>query len=60
MTATHLADPATRTAVEKQTLLGRVGTPDDIAGVVAWLASPRASYVTGQIIHVNGGSYLNA
>jgi 3-oxoacyl-[acyl-carrier protein] reductase len=59
MTEAHLAEPATREAVEKQTLLGRVATPDEIAGVALWLASPLASYVTGQVVHVNGGSYVN-
>jgi 3-oxoacyl-[acyl-carrier protein] reductase len=40
------------------TLLGRRGRPDEIADVVAWLAGPRARYITGQTVHVNGGAYL--
>lgn len=38
--------------------VGRFGTPEEIAGVVHWLASPEADYITGQTIHVNGGAYL--
>ncbi|MFS8085229.1 MAG: SDR family NAD(P)-dependent oxidoreductase, partial [Acidobacteriota bacterium] len=35
--------------------LGRIGEPDEVAAVIAFLASKAASYVTGQCIHVNGG-----
>lgn len=38
--------------------LNRLGTPKDIAGVAAFLASPRASYITGQVIQVDGGMVL--
>jgi 3-oxoacyl-[acyl-carrier protein] reductase len=39
--------------------LGRLGKPADIGYAVAFLASPRAGYVTGQEIHVNGGMYMS-
>jgi NAD(P)-dependent dehydrogenase (short-subunit alcohol dehydrogenase family) len=38
--------------------LGRLGTGEDVAAAVAWLASDDASYVTGQTIGVNGGVFL--
>ena len=41
-----------------QVALGRLGTPDDIAHAVAFLASPQAGYITGETLHVNGGMYM--
>lgn len=39
--------------------LGRVGSPEDVAGIAVFLASPAAAYITGQIVHVNGGMLMN-
>lgn len=41
--------------VKRSVPLGRLGTPDDVAAAVNFVASPEAAYVTGQIWHVNGG-----
>ena len=38
--------------------VGRLGKPDDIAGAVCFLASDKASYITGQTIHINGGMLM--
>ncbi len=56
MTA-ELGDDA-RHALEAQVPLGRLGDPDDIAHAVVFLASENAAYITGQILHVNGGMYM--
>ena len=42
-----------------KTLVGRFGTPQDIAAAVRFLAGPDARYITGQSLHVNGGAYLD-
>jgi 3-oxoacyl-[acyl-carrier protein] reductase len=39
--------------------VGRFGTPEEVAEVVHWLASPAADYITGQTINVNGGAFLS-
>lgn len=38
--------------------LGRFGVPEDVANAVIFLASTEASYITGQVIHINGGMYM--
>jgi 3-oxoacyl-[acyl-carrier protein] reductase len=54
---TSLPDKAKEMMVS-QIPLGRVGTPEDIAAAVVFLASDQAAYITGQVIHVNGGMYM--
>ncbi len=48
-------DPQLRAGIEKATPLRRLGEPEDIAAAVLYLASPASSYVTGQILAVDGG-----
>ncbi|MFL9872695.1 3-oxoacyl-ACP reductase FabG [Paraburkholderia megapolitana] len=50
---------AQQTALLTQIPLGRLGSPDDIAHAVAFLASPHAGYITGTTLHVNGGMYMS-
>ncbi len=38
--------------------VGHIGQPEEIASAIVYLASPKASYITGQVIHANGGMYL--
>ncbi len=47
-----------RISREQEVPLKRIGTPEDIAGTVSFLVSDEANYITGAVIHVNGGLYL--
>ncbi len=49
---------AQRDLLTKQIPANRLGTPGDIAAVVAFLVSEPAGYITGETIHVNGGMYM--
>ncbi|HUA23111.1 MAG TPA: SDR family NAD(P)-dependent oxidoreductase [Steroidobacteraceae bacterium] len=54
-----LADQAKRAYMEKRIPLGRLGTPEDVAGCVVFLASDLARYVTGAAVLVDGGLFVN-
>jgi 3-oxoacyl-[acyl-carrier protein] reductase len=49
---------AQRTKLLEKIPLGRLGSPEDIAHAVVFLASPQAGYITGATMHVNGGMYM--
>lgn len=53
-----LADPDARAAVEGQIPMGRIGSAQEVARAVAWIASDQASYVTGATLVVDGGMVL--
>ena len=55
---TRALTDAQRAALLGRIPLGRLGTPDDVAHAVAFLASPRAAYITGATLHVNGGMLM--
>jgi 3-oxoacyl-[acyl-carrier protein] reductase len=60
--ATDMTDGLTeaqRQALLAQVPLGRLGAPQDVAGAVAFLASPAAGYITGTQLHVNGGMFMD-
>jgi len=47
-----------KAALLSQIPLARLGTPEDVAAAVTFLASPPAGYITGTVLHVNGGMYM--
>lgn len=53
------SDPNQKQRVESMTLLGRSGDPREIAEAIAWLLSPRSSYVVGETVTVDGGLMLD-
>ena len=55
---TRALTEAQRAALLAQIPLGRLGTPQEVAAAVAFLASPAAGYITGAVLHVNGGMYM--
>ena len=55
MLASVVDDPDARERILARTPLGRIGKPEEIAAVVAWLASDDASYVTGHTLYADGG-----
>jgi 3-oxoacyl-[acyl-carrier protein] reductase len=55
---TRALSPQQRDALLAQIPLGRLGSPDDIAAAVVFLASPEGGYITGTTLHVNGGMYM--
>lgn len=59
--ATEMTDSLSedlRKKMSDQVTLGRLGEPQDIANAVSFLASDKASYITGTVLHVNGGLYM--
>ncbi len=55
---THGLPEAAKTALLAQIPLGRLGTAEEVAAAVAFLASPAAGYITGTELHVNGGMHM--
>ena len=55
---THCVPPTALDQVKAMTPMGRLGLPEEIANAVVFLASPRASFITGQVLAVNGGMYM--
>ncbi len=58
MSAEALNHPPTREKVFRAIPMGRVGTPDEIAGPILFLCTPYAGFITGEVFNVNGGAVL--
>lgn len=58
MTAAHLAERSVRRKILEKIPLGKIGTPEDVAAAVVFLASRQAGHITGQVLGVNGGEVL--
>lgn len=56
---TRSLSEAQRSALLGQIPLGRLGSGEDVAAAVVFLASPGAAYITGTTVHVNGGMFMN-
>jgi 3-oxoacyl-[acyl-carrier protein] reductase len=52
-------DESTRARLAEQTLVGRISKSTEIADAILFLLSGAATYITGSVLHVNGGAYLN-
>ncbi len=50
--------PQARDYIASSTAVGRVGVPDDVAGVIAFLAEPAAAFISGAVVNVDGGYHL--
>ncbi|HZX60890.1 MAG TPA: SDR family oxidoreductase, partial [Candidatus Methylomirabilis sp.] len=55
---TNALDPELQEQMRAQIPVGRFGTPEEVAELVVFLASDHAAYITGQVIHINGGLWM--
>jgi gluconate 5-dehydrogenase len=58
LTRDHLGRDGNRAKLESQVPAGRLGVPQEVANAITFLASPRATFITGQVLYVDGGRTL--